>query len=306
MDSNQQFEWPKKTKDIFNHHMDSTVWDDFKVRDDDIVIATYAKSGTTWAQQIVTQILFDGAEVLPALLPELSPWLDLHFPPREEKFKALEGQQHRRVIKTHLPVDALVFHPQVKYIYLVRDGRDVVLSLHNHHKNFKPHVYDMFNSAPWVGPDQRLGPPTESVQQYFDEWLEKDGHPFWAFWENILSWWNIRHLPNVLLVHYESLLKNFRGEAEKMAKFLGVPVKEETWAVIELHCSFDYMKKNAEAVVPLSGGAWNGGAKTFINQGKNKRWQELLSPQSVAKYEQLAVQKLGKECAHYLATGELI
>lgn len=63
--------FPVKTRDIHNHHMDSTVWNDFRFRDDDVVIATYAKSGTTWMQQIVAQLIFDGAEGL--AVAEMSP-----------------------------------------------------------------------------------------------------------------------------------------------------------------------------------------------------------------------------------------
>ena len=72
--------WPTKTRDLHNHHFDSTIWDDFEFRDDDIVIATYAKSGTTWVQQIVSQLLFDGEEG--PEVAERSPWLDLRVPPR--------------------------------------------------------------------------------------------------------------------------------------------------------------------------------------------------------------------------------
>jgi hypothetical protein len=45
--------WPVKTREFHNHHFDSTIWNDFRFRDNDIIIATYAKSGTTWMQQIV-------------------------------------------------------------------------------------------------------------------------------------------------------------------------------------------------------------------------------------------------------------
>lgn len=45
---------------MHNHHMNSEMWNDFAFRDDDIVIATYAKSGTTWLQQIVGQLVFNG------------------------------------------------------------------------------------------------------------------------------------------------------------------------------------------------------------------------------------------------------
>ena len=56
---------------LHNHVMTSTAWDDFAFRDDDIIIATYKKSGTTWMQQIVGQLIFDGAENLD--IPTLSP-----------------------------------------------------------------------------------------------------------------------------------------------------------------------------------------------------------------------------------------
>ena len=39
--------------------VDSARWNGFEFRDDDIVIATYAKSGTTLTQQIVAQLVFD-------------------------------------------------------------------------------------------------------------------------------------------------------------------------------------------------------------------------------------------------------
>ena len=125
--------WPAKTRELHNHHFDSTIWNDFTFRDDDIVIGTYAKSGTTWTQQIVAQLIFQGADGLE--VAEMSPWLDLRVPPKEVKLPAVEAQRHRRFLKTHLPVDALVFSPRAKYLYIGRDGRDVVWSMYNHHAN---------------------------------------------------------------------------------------------------------------------------------------------------------------------------
>jgi hypothetical protein len=39
---------------------DSTRLNNFPFRDDDIIIGTWSKSGTTWTQQLVAQLVFRG------------------------------------------------------------------------------------------------------------------------------------------------------------------------------------------------------------------------------------------------------
>lgn len=294
---------PEKKREIYNHHVDSSIWNDFIFRDDDIIISTYGKSGTTWMQQIVSQLLFNGAEGLE--VAEMSPWLDLRIPPKDVKLSAVELQSHRRFLKTHLPVDALVFSDRAKYIYIGRDGRDICWSLYNHHANASAVWYEALNETPGrVGPP--IEPPPSSVLEYYREWFEKDGFPLWSLWDNVRTWWEIRQLPNVLFVHYARLKEDLPREIRRIAEFIGVPIDESRWEKIVLHCSFDYMKANAMKSVPLGGVFWNGGADTFIHKGTNGRWRDVLSPADVARYEQRAVLELGSECAHWLATGDLI
>ena len=291
---------PRKTRELHNHHFDSTIWNDFAFRDDDIVIATYAKSGTTWVQQIVAQLLFNGAEGLE--VAEMSPWLDLRVPPKAVKLPAVEAQTHRRFLKTHLPVDALVFSPRAKYVYIGRDGRDVVWSMYNHHASANDFWYAALNDTPG-----RVGPPIDrppaSVRQYFHDWLAKDGHPFWPFWENVRSWWAVRHLPNVLMVHFADLKADLPAGIRRIARFLDIPIDEAKWPAILEHCSFAYMKANATKSVPLGGAFWDGGAEAFVHKGTNGRWRDTLTPDDVAAYEARAVAELGPECARWLAAG---
>ncbi len=298
----QNVQWPEKTREFHNHHFDSTTWNDFAFRDDDIIIATYAKSGTTWVQQIISQLIFEGAEGLE--VAEMSPWIDLRVPPKEVKLPAVNDQIHRRFLKTHLPVDALVFSPKAKYIYIGRDGRDVVWSMYNHHANANDLWYHALNDTPGrVGPP--IEKPVESVIQYYHEWLDKDGHPFWPFWENVQSWWEIRNLPNVFMLHFANLKEDMAGEIRKITEFLEIEIDPAKWDDILEHCSFDYMKRNADKSVPLGGAFWDGGSQVFINKGTNGRWKDLLSEEESKKYETLAVEKLGEDSARWVNTGEL-
>jgi aryl sulfotransferase len=293
--------WPVKTRELHNHHFDSTTWNDFQFRNDDIIIGTYAKSGTTWMQQIVGQLLF-GAD--PGIeVAELSPWVDLRVPPKEIKLPQIEAQKHRRFLKTHLPVDALNFSPKAKYLYIGRDGRDVVWSMYNHHASANQGWYDILNDTPG-----RVGPPIElppsDIRQYWRDWLDRDGHPFWPFWENIRSWWAIRDLPNVRLVHFNNLKRDMPGEIRRIAEFLEIPIDESRWNAVLEHCSFDWMKKNATKTVPLGGIFWDGGAATFIHKGSNGRWRDVLTENDCAEYEARAAAELGADCSRWLATGE--
>ena len=297
---NPHLNWPRKQREMHNHHFDSTIWNDFRFRDDDIIIATYAKSGTTWMQQMVAQLMYNGDPEL--AVAELSPWLDLRVPPKEVKLPAVEAQTQRRFLKTHLPVDALVFSPQAKYIYIGRDGRDVLWSMYNHHANANQSWYDALNLTPGL-----VGPPIErppaDIRQYWRDWLDRNGHPFWPFWENVRTWWETRELPNVLFVHFNDLKRDMPGEMRRIADFLTIPIDESRWPAIQEYCSFDWMKKNASKSVPLGGAFWDGGAEVFINKGVNGRWKDTLTTADIAEYEARAISEWGPDCAQWLANG---
>jgi aryl sulfotransferase len=295
--------WPTKTRELHSHHFDSTIWNNLTFRDDDIVIATYAKSGTTWMQQIVAQMLFGPDPEL--AVADMSPWLDLRVPPPAVKLPVVEAQTHRRFIKTHLPVDALVFSPRAKYLYIGRDGRDVVWSMYNHHVNANSSWYEALNDTPGrVGPP--IEPPPDDVRQYWRDWMDRDGHPFWPFWENVRTWWEIRELPNVMLVHFADLKRDMEGQIRRIAEFLGIPIRDASWDAIVRHCSFEWMKKNASKSVPLGGAFWDAGAEVFIHKGVNGRWRDTLTAAESAEYEKRAQMELGEACARWLETGERI
>jgi aryl sulfotransferase len=291
----------KKKREHWHHLLDSTIWNEFRFRDDDIIINAYSKSGTTWVQQIVAQLLWNGADHV--VLSEVSPWIDCRFPSKEERLEIVEGQSHRRFLKSHLPVDTLVFSPKAKYLYIGRDGRDVLWSLYNHHRILKKDVIESIDSVP-----ERIGPPlghvTSSVIEYFRSCLDKDGYPWWPYWEHILSWWQIKDLPNVMLVHFSNLKRDMPGEVRRIAKFLDIAIDRSQWETILEHCSFEYMKANAAQSVPFEGSIFESAA-TFMHKGTNSRWVDMLTTDDINHYEQVARERLGEECAYWLSTGTI-
>jgi aryl sulfotransferase len=297
--------WPVKTREIVTGVFDSTRWNSFAFRDDDIVIATWAKTGTTWMQQIVSELVLGPDHAGIGVVA--SPWVDWRIVPFEPMLEQLQAQTHRRFLKTHLPIDALVFSPRAKYIYVGRDARDVVWSYHNHSVNYADALLEQFNTPPGL-PGQPMTRPQSDVRTYYLDWLrtgEFEGSPdFPSFWENVQGWWNVRELPNVLLVHFANLKADLVGEMRRIAQFLGVEVDEASWPVIAEHCSFEHMRAVFSGIEQMQM-SFKGGGRTFINQGTNGRWKDVLSAAEAAMCDEVAAARLTPDCAHWLRTGEL-
>ncbi len=273
----------------------------------DIVVVTPFKAGTTWAQRIVQQILCNGTE-LETSLTEASPWLDSSWGDHAAMLATLKQQaiaRERRVIKSHLPADALPRDSQARYIFVNRNGKDLGLSLHNYLHHFSEATMAEINSiyASWAENYEPLIIP-DNPQTFFDHWLDRQGAGCCDLLDITKSWWQLRDEPNVLLLHYSQLKENLGQEIRWLATFLGAEPKTLNLEQIIEHCSFDYMRHRAAKIVPF-GGAHLGNAKDFFQQGPKRNYERELTPTQIARFDSLAVQTLSSECAHWLETGLL-
>lgn len=298
-----------------SHHFASKKWEVVKPRDSDIVIVTAYKSGTTWMQQIVSEIIFQG-QAKPATVGDLSPWVDLRVPPPEVIGPVIEGQTHRRFLKTHLPADAFepYFNPKAKYIYVGRDGRDAFMSLMNHYEKGNEMWYGALNGPGLVGPPLPTWSEVAPAEKLFDKWLstgwdtlpEEDGWPFWSFFKNVDTWWRKgQNNKNILFVHFNCLKADLKKEMTRIAEFLEVPVDAKLLPTMVQACTFEAMNKDADKVAPLNGALWNGGGKSFIFKGTNNRWKGVLSEEQVKAFEAKQAKTFTPECQKWITTGEL-
>ncbi len=302
---------PERTHIYQNHHFDSTRWDYFALRDDDIVIATSYKAGTTWTQAIVAHLLFPGGD-FPAAPAEMSPWLDMRIIPLEVVLNRLKAQKHRRFIKTHLPLDGVAYNDKIKYLYIARDTRDVFMSLWNHYTGMRDEMFTLMNMLPGRVGDELSRPP-DDLHVFWSNWMtrgtfdwETDGWPYWSHLSNVQSWWNFRHLPNIQLFHYNDMLEDTEREVRRMAAFLEIDVPESAWAGIIKAVSFAEMKRQGELYAPGGGQFWKGGAQTFLHKGTNGRWRDVLSAEELTLYDAACKRAITHECREWLENGGMI
>jgi aryl sulfotransferase len=300
---------PERTRVYKNHHLDSTRWDSIPFRDDDIVISTSLKTGTTWTQRIVSLLVF-GHGPLPASLNLVSPWIDAVFwAPIELLRDIVEAQTHRRFFKSHLALDALPYDDRVKYIYVGRDGRDVFMSLWNHYGAYNDAIYGQLNN-PAVLVGEPLARCPDDIHALFAEWVsrgsfpwEQDGFPFWSHFHHAQTFWNFRHLPNIHFVHFNDLKADLSGEMKRIAEFLGIDVPEDRWPATVEGATFAAMKRDADSLLPELEAGFTGGAQTFVNKGTNERWKDVLTPEELAEYERRVGRALTPDCARWLERG---
>lgn len=294
-------------------HMDSTRWDNYRPRPDDIIVATYPKCGTTWMQRIVSLLVFQTPEPRPVM--EISPWIDRRPVQADDVFARLEAQEHRRFIKSHMPLDALPFHGEVRYVHVARDGRDACLSYHHHWSGLSAKTLAALDQIgledPDIGEPYPRAPADPAVQ--FHLWLTRgavpghaDGWPITSFFHFERTWWEARHRPNVLLVHYNDLKADLAGEMRRVADFLGVAVPPHLWPELVAAARFEAMRRDGDALMGNVASSFEGGAKHFFNRGTNGRWHGVFRGADLALYDTKLATRLSAPCARWIAHGRLV
>ena len=110
----------------------------------------------------------------------------------------------------------------------------------------------------------------------------------------------------MLLVHFNDMKADLDGEMRRIAEFLDIEVPRDIWPSLVEAASFDAMKGAAEQLMPLAEGLWKGGGNTFINKGTNRRWEGVVNPDDLARYEAKVDAEFSPSLADWFELGRLI
>ncbi len=288
---------PANTRVYQHHHLDSTRWEHVTFRPDDVVVTTPYKCGTTWTQRILAALIHGPDQ---GLGRELSPWIDARFwGPIEPIAEGLEAQQHRRFIKSHLPLDGMPWDDDVHYVVVGRDPRDIFMSLLNHYASYGEAAMTVLNDSGNPGAPMPLY--GGDVHEFWRDWIgrgwfswEQDGWPFWSAFHHLETWWSVRDRPNVLLVHFADLKADPAAEIARLARFLDIERTADELARVKEVTTFSHMRADLLVTEAAEGGPdgsfFEGGMATFMFKGTNGRWREVLTAEELDAYEARAGQ----------------
>ena len=230
----------------------------FPLRQGDLFIVTYPKSGTTWMQQIV-KLLRNGGKRDDIKLDKSIRWLEVldsdfgkmhHYTPDMATSSDVISP---RAFKSHFPYEhvpgGLPHTTAAKYIYVMRNPKDVCISLYHHRR--------MMEELTWEDHFSLFS----STSIMYGNWCD-----------HVLGWWKNRDAPNILIVKYEDIKTDPTAAVRTIADFIGIKVAtdELVQSVVE-NSSFSSMKKN-----PNANYAWYSGQdKVFSREGQFMRKGEV-------------------------------
>lgn len=192
----------------------------YRPRPTDVLITPYSKCGTTWLQQIFHTLRTRGdfdfddiSRVVPWIETAVVAGLDLEAPQRAEP----------RGFKSHLDYGRV---PKgARYIVAFRDPKDALVSLHKFMEG-------------WF-----LEPGAVPIADFAENWIARDadGANGGGYWTHLLSWWNQRDNPQVLVLSYEQMSAEPEATIRRVAAFAGLPLDDELMALTLERSSFDFM-----------------------------------------------------------------
>ncbi len=283
---------------------DSARWLDFGYRPGDIVISTRSKHGTTWMQMICALLVFQ-TPALPVPLSRLSPWLDWLVVPKQEVLAQLEAQQHRRIVKTHTPLDGIPLDPRATYVVVARHPLDAAVSLYHQSDNMdRARLRELTGAAePDAAPTPP--PPRPPLGEWLASWLEWGGDPraeldsLPGVMLHLSDAWARRDAANVLLVHYDDLSADLEGQMRRLAGQLDITVPEHRWPDLVSAAGFASMRDRAEHLAPDPSGVLRD-RTAFFREGRSGAVRELLTGGQLSRYHARAARLAPEDLLSWL------
>ncbi|XP_039211428.1 amine sulfotransferase-like isoform X2 [Crotalus tigris] len=190
--------------------------EDFEVRDSDIFIVTYPKSGTIWVQNIVCLILYEGHRngTENISIAQRCAFIEYNFYNVD-----MSQLPSPRVIMSHLPY--YLFPKKLrakkgKVIYVYRNPKDILVSYF--------HYSNCFNGVE----------NSTNLEEFMQRFLSGDIASSLVF-DHVKGWYTHQNEFNILILCYEEIMQDPRGTVLQICKFIGKELSsQEVDKVVEM------------------------------------------------------------------------
>jgi len=256
--------WPRLLFRALRREAQTSSFGDYQPSSHDVFACVGFKSGTTWLLHIAVQIAYLGEAEFDNIhsvvaWPDTAPPLRNLVIPLADDSPVRRSPTRLRVIKTHHQQPLVPYCPQSRYLVMVRDPKDVIVS-----------GYHFVRSLV-------LGPLMPSIRHWVDLNLSGD-LPQGSWAEHVASYWRVRDRPNVLFLTYEQLGAHPAAVIKQIARFMNVELSAQQLDAVMHASSFGEMHRLRDRFDPGRIVPW-GKAHSMLRKGKAGGSGELLSQQ---------------------------
>lgn len=193
----------------------------FQPEPSDVIISPFAKSGTTWMQQIVHGLRTRGSMDF-GEISEVVPWIEAAQDLGQDLTAAQIAQP--RAFKSHLPWEEIP--SGCRYICVLRDPIAVLKSM-----------YQFFEG--WIMEPGAIAFEDFAYHQFLARKAPK------GYWHHLCSWMEQKDNPQVLLLCYEQLQNSLADTLPTIADFIGVKLDAELKDIVLTQSSLEFMQEHA-------------------------------------------------------------
>lgn len=232
----------------------------------DVFVCTYSKSGTYWMLQIVTQIAGRGAADFDHI-HDIVPWPESPTPdmPRLTAPSWETSPMSVRAIKTHAEAQFVPYSPDAKYIVVIRDPKDALVSSFHFSESIMPGISSI------------------GLESWTDAFLEGEV-PYGIWAEHVASFWPWRDRPNVRIVTFADMKADLAGVVEQVGELMEANLTPSEVEQVVERSGFAYMKKYEPKFKPA---IFNGADVEIIRKGKKGEAAETFTPERVAQIDEV-------------------
>ncbi|MEM7132389.1 MAG: sulfotransferase domain-containing protein [Chloroflexota bacterium] len=198
----------------------------------DVFVCTFSKSGTYWMMQVVTQIAGKGQAEFEHI-HDIVPWPENPQPQLVPLSVPTwkESPTQMRAVKTHVEAEFVPYSEAAKYVVVMRDPKDVLVSSFFFSDSIMPGLSSIGIGA-WV------------------DLFNKGEVPYGLWAEHIASFWPWRDRQNVLVLTFGEMKKDLAQVIQKVAELMQVELSDDEMALVLEKSSFQYMKANEDKFEP--------------------------------------------------------
>ncbi|XP_046569342.1 sulfotransferase 1B1-like isoform X2 [Haliotis rubra] len=245
------------------------------IRDDDVTVVGYAKSGTHWVWEVAGMLLAGSTNYIRDI--KESQFLEV------KEVAALDALTSPRLLNTHMGFRFLpseIVTKRTKVIYLLRNPKDVAVSLYHHVTGMNPGEKFVYNGT-W--------------DDFLDAYLQ--GNVWFGSWfDSVLAWEKtvtaLTELP-VLTVHYEAMKADPLSNVQRLSEFLGVQRDSEFCQEVVEACSFKKLKQAKDNVKGNNlRNAWKPGTEGFYRKGEVGDWKNWFTVAQNERFNALYAEKM--------------